>query len=67
MSLRDNPPMPSSFTLAATIREMGSLEVPVARVVLGDVTGDVRELDFDAKLAMSLALELLAFVRQVAL
>lgn len=60
--------MPQVVSLHATIREIDSHEMPVARIQLTDVLDEWREFEFD--LAPSTALDLIAelakFVRQVA-
>lgn len=59
--------MPADTTLHATIRDPEGREVPVARVDFVDVMGEHLVLDFDARRAMNLAVQLLAFVQQVGL
>lgn len=58
------PPMPSSAEVAGTVRDVGSLELPVARVRFVDVTGDAREIDLTPVVAMGLVVDLSTFVRQ---
>lgn len=59
--------MPSDTVLHAAMRDPEGREVPVARVRFVDVLGDQREMDFDAAMAMKLAMQLLTFVQQVGL
>lgn len=67
MPFRDEPPMPADTVLHATIRDPEGREVPVARVDFVDVLGERVTMDFDARRAMKLAVQLLAFVQQVGL
>lgn len=58
-------PMPSSVELAATVRDLGSHEVPVAVVTFADVLGDARSLDLEPTVAIDLLVKLAQFVRQL--
>lgn len=58
-------PMPGHCELAATVRDMGSLEVPVARVAFIGPLGERMVMDFDERVALELAIDLLRFVKQV--
>lgn len=68
--MTDHVPMPSGYRLAATVRESATLpdqEDLVARVTFEDVVGEQRVLDIKPSMALSLAADLLDFVRQVGL
>lgn len=56
--------MPTRATVTASVRDIGSLEVPVANVTFHDVLGDARTVDLDPTLAMDLIVKLSEFVRQ---
>jgi hypothetical protein len=65
MTFRELPPMPSQISVWATVRDMGSREIPVAVVRLSDVVGDIRDIHLESTVAFDLAIELLRFCRQV--
>lgn len=57
----DPPPMPNRVELHATVRDLGSLEVPVARLTFTDVEGNAREIDLDQEVAWTLLEQLVRF------
>jgi hypothetical protein len=58
-------PMAVSVAVAATIRDMGSTEVPVAVVTFKDVLGDTWTIHLDADVSYELLAGLLRFYHQV--
>jgi hypothetical protein len=65
MMFGEHVPMPGHCELTATVRDMGGVEVPVARVAFVDLLGESKQLDFDERVAFELAIDLLKFVQRV--
>lgn len=59
------PPMPERVQLAATVRDLGSRELPVAELTFVDVLGEQLVLQLSPRTLMNLLSQAVRFLEQV--